>query len=293
MQQALVKTMRRHGLRLMTLPPAVARQRSDALQRSARPPRRLQLRSDAGGLELEPPTVRAPFELLYFHGGGYCFGSPESYAAQLGRLAQLLQCRVTVPRYRLAPEHPFPAALDDAVAAHRAIVARLGGADRLIVAGDSAGGALALRAVIEARDAKQPTAAGVILVSPWCDLAAATGSVIDNAGIDWGDRAYLEHWSRLYLAGASASDPPASPLRADLRGLPPLRVLVGGGELVRDQSLELVSAAAGAGVDARIEVTPGMVHGFWMLGPVFPARAALQQLATWAGELTRHSVAKV
>lgn len=284
-QQALVSTMRRHGQRLMAMDATSARARSDRLQRSSKPPRGVRFSAvrcgDHDALLVVPRALTTDIELLYFHGGGYVFGSPTTYLGHLGQLAEAVGARVTAPAYRLAPEHRFPCAVDDAVSAHRALVEEVG-ASRLVVAGDSAGATLALYTLIAAREQRRAAAAGIVLLSPWCDLSAATGSVLANSRIDWGDGAYLAHWARLYLGDADARDPRASPVYADLRGLPPLRVLVGGGELLLDQATHLVDAARAAGVDAGMKVVPDMVHGFFMLGPVFPARPALEQCAAWA-----------
>lgn len=287
-QEVLERAMRQNGLKLMSLPPETARTRSGSLQQSDRPPRGVKFQTvrlaGRDALSAIPFGVEPAFDILYFHGGGYCLGSPDTYRGHLGRLALATGARVTAPAYRLAPEHRFPAAVDDALAAYRAIVEERG-ANRLVVAGDSAGGALALTSLIGARDQGLPLAAGAILLSPWVDLSATTGSIVTNGATDWGDRAYLAYWSNLYLGDADASDPGASPGRAQLRGLPPLRVLIGGAELLRDQTAELVAAAKAAGVDAELETWPQMVHAFWMLGPAFPANATLARVRTWSHEL--------
>jgi len=206
--------------------------------------------------------------MLYMHGGGFVIGSVRMYAELLARLAAATRLRVLAPDYRLAPEHRFPAALEDTVAAVTASGIPLA---RLLLAGDSSGGNLALGAAIElARQGRRP--AGAILLSPWVDLTSSRPSVEQNARYDWGDRGLLQHWVSQYLpAGLTAEDPRASPLFADLSGLPPLQLHTGTAELVHDEVVELASRAKAAGVEADLHEWPAMVHSWSLFPSVFPA----------------------
>ena len=216
-----------------------------------------------GGVPVE--TVRHPEAsgdgvVVHFHGGGYCIGSPRSHREFAARLSAAAGVPVVLPAYRLAPEHPFPAAVDDAGCAVEAAVAAFG-APRVGVSGDSAGGGLALAAL--ARWGAGGAVPGALLLwSPWVDLAvdpeaAHPGEVVLSA-------AWLSSCARHYLAGTDPADPAASPVHAGLAGLPPTLVLVGSGELLAAQSRRLAERAAAAGVEARLEEVPGAVH-LWMV----------------------------
>ncbi len=216
----------------------------------------------AGDLHVE--SVRAVERpccaLLHLHGGGFFMGSAASYRNRAMRLSFRLDVEVFVPEYRLAPEHPYPAALDDAVAAFRHVRALRPGVP-LLLAGDSAGGGLALSLLLRLRDLGAPPPAGAILLSPWTDLTASGRSVDQNEGRDlWFTRRHLETWATHYVAGADARAPAVSPVVADLDGLPPLLLLAGEHELLLDDARRVRDAADRAGVEARLLVGPGMQH---------------------------------
>lgn len=213
----------------------------------------------ADGDWFETPGARAT--LLYLHGGAFFAGSPALYRS-ITRAFAARGFNVFAPAYRLAPAHPFPAAVEDAHAAYDALACATGGG--IVVAGDSAGGGLALALMIALRDdgARLPRAAA--LFSPWTDLAVTGASARENEGADaLFTRKMLKIAARNYLAGASARE--ASPLFADLRGLPPLLLHVGANELLRDDSTRLFERAKAAGVSTELEIWPGVPHG-WQLG---------------------------
>lgn len=199
--------------------------------------------------------------IVYLHGGGYVYGSIKSHrhlASEFGRAAR---ARCVAVDYRLAPEHPFPAALDDVLAVVRALVA--GGTDprRLALVGDSAGGGLAVAAMVALRDEGLPQPACALLLSPFTDMEASGSSFEDKADEDPAvKKATIEFVARAYLNGRSPRTPLASPIHADLRGIAPLMILVGSTEVLMDDSMKLARAAAGANVSTRLEVWPGMVH---------------------------------
>lgn len=207
--------------------------------------------------------------LLYLHGGGFVGCSPLTHRPITAAFA-LRGFRVFVPDYRLAPEHPFPAAIDDAVAAWRALRAQeqaAGGPRRLVVAGESAGGNLALALMLRLRAAGEALPAGAALFSPATDLVeGGSPSVLGNAGRDAmfrGDG--LHHLAQAYLGGADPAQPLASPVRADLRGLPPLLLHVGETEALRDDSVRLADMARAAGVPVQLRVWPVVPHAWQLL----------------------------
>ena len=216
----------------------------------------------AGELGIESVrAVESPKRvLLNLHGGGFFMGSPASYRARAMRLSFRLDAEVFVPGYRLAPEHPYPAALEDALAAFRHLRA-LRPRSPIFVTGDSAGGGLALSLLVKLREVGLPMPAGAILLSPWADLTTSGNSVESNRGRDlWFSRRHLELWARYYVGQANASSPLLSPVFADLSGLPPLLLLAGEHELLLDDARRVHKAASRAGVDSRILVGEGMQH---------------------------------
>ncbi len=246
--------------------------------------------TDAGGLRAEwskAPGVDSEHVLLFLHGGGYCSGSIASHrtlAAEAGRAAGI---RTLALEYRLAPQHPFPAALADARAAWDWLIAQGIAPDRIVVGGDSAGAGLTLALWQDLRRTGREGPACVWLVSPWTDLTMSGASVDDNDGIDpLLHRAYLEELAAAYVPpGVDRADARVSPLFADLRGLPPTLVQVGADETLLDDSVRFVWAAARAEVDVRLHVYPHMIHAFPLWNAVLPAgRAALEEFGAFARE---------
>jgi monoterpene epsilon-lactone hydrolase len=224
--------------------------------------------------------------LLYMHGGGYFACSAQSHRPITVGFA-LHGFRVLAPDYRLAPENPFPAAVDDAVAAYRGLLAEGHSPGSIVVAGDSAGGGLTLSLLLALREAGTPLPAGAALFSPWTDLAATGDSVRTNAdrcamfnGPDIGPSA------RYYLGTTDPRNPLASPLYADLKGLPPLLIHVGEDEVLRDDSTRLAERAREAGVRVELKVWPVVPHA-WQLAPhmIPEARQSLRESATFLHSL--------
>lgn len=198
--------------------------------------------------------------LLYLHGGGYVFGSIATYRRRALKLAWRCRARVLIPEYRLAPEFPFPAALDDALAAWRRMTAEAGGRVAF-VAGDSAGGGLALALIAALRGAGEPLPAGAVLLSPWTDLGISGGSVVANQRRDcWLKASQLADWADMYRGGRPADDPRISPLYEELSVFPPLLFLTGDQEILLDDTLRLALRARAAGVDVREHIGRGMQH---------------------------------
>lgn len=235
------------------------------------------------GVDAERVTRRDAADtraLLYLHGGGYTLGSPGTHKALSTHLAVAARCEVLVPAYRLAPEHPYPAALEDAIAAYRALLKRYP-ATQLAIGGDSAGGNLALCTVLALREAGLPPPAALLLISPWTDMTLS-GETIDR--LDAVDpmlgRGWLTRAAQAYRGGLDLDDPRLSPLFADLRELPPTLVQVGGDEILLDDSRRLASRAQAAGTDLRLEIEPGYWHDFQVHARVLDASdAAIARIA--------------
>ena len=210
----------------------------------------------------------APRTLLYLHGGGYVACSPRTHRPFTQAFAKA-GLRVFAPDYRLAPEHPYPAALDDAVAAYRGLLDA--GAQGVVVAGDSAGGGLALALMLRLRDLGLPLPARAALFSPWTDLAATGESIRTNTRRDamfHGDG--IARGADAYVGGADRLIPLISPLYADMAGLPPLLVHVGADEVLRDDSTRLADRARAAGVAVDLKVWPVVPHVWQIMARFIP-----------------------
>jgi epsilon-lactone hydrolase len=225
---------------------------------------------NAGGVPahwLAAPGADTGRVLLFLHGGGFEFGSVRSDGELAARLGRASGMRVLFPEYRLAPEHPFPAAIDDVLAVWRWL--RTGhavGARSIAVAGDSAGGGLAVALLVATRDAGEPMPAAAVLMSPTVDLTSSGASMTERADQDpISTPAMLRQFASDYLAGADPKTPLASPLFAQLAGLPPLLVQVGTADLLLSDSERLAAAAAGAGVDVTLEIGEGLPHVYQLM----------------------------
>jgi acetyl esterase/lipase len=213
----------------------------------------------------EPKSgAKSATTILYLHGGSYVFGSIDTHAEVCGRIALATSCKLVSIEYRLAPEHPFPAQLEDALAAAKAIEGAW------IVAGDSAGGGLAVSTAIAVE--KKPRA--MILLSPWVDLTARGGSLERNARYDYGEQRDFDRWIDWFLGGAKADDPRASPTFADLSQLPPTQIFVGSAEMLFDQVEAFATKLRAAGVPVDLHVDPDMIHNGPLFAGVFARCAA-------------------
>jgi acetyl esterase/lipase len=241
---------------------------------------------DVGGVPAEwvaAPGVSRGRVLLYFHGGAYQIGSPATLRHLVALLSQAASARALSVDYRLAPEHPFPAAIEDALAAYRWLLA--GGIDPALiaVAGDSAGGGLALGALVALRDAGEPMPGAAVLLSPWTDLALTGESLRTRAAVDVMIKPEgMPETATLYLAGADPRHPYASPLHADLRGLPPLLIHVGDAEVILDDSTRLAARASEAGLQVSLEIWDEMPHVFPAFAGLLPeADQAIERIGGW------------
>ena len=241
------------------------RQRLDALGEQYPLPTDVSVESaDANGVkaewtsigEADPQSV-----IMYLHGGGYIAGSLKSHRHMVAQAGREARSRTVALDYRLAPEHPFPAAIEDAVAGYRFLLSRGLSATRIAVAGDSAGGGLAIALLVSLRDAGLPLPACAWCVSPWVDLEGTGASMTAKAMVDpMVQQPYLVELAEAYLGGVDPRTPLAAPLYADLRGLPPILIQVGSAETLLDDAVRLAGAAGSADVRVRLEVWPDMIH---------------------------------
>lgn len=233
----------------------------------------------------DPPGAEAGRTLLYCHGGGFQIGSVRSHSGLMARLAAACGARVLGFDYRLAPEHRFPAAGDDAFLAYRALVEA--GEVPLALMGDSAGGALALAVAQRARDAGLPLPKALVLLSPWLDLAMAGESYGALAEKDIFSRpAQLKAMARTYLGrDRDPADPAASPVRGDLAGLPPILVHAGGHDITLDDSHLLARNVTAQGGRVEVEVFEGMCHHFQVFPELPEAASSLARIGAFVRAL--------
>jgi epsilon-lactone hydrolase len=229
--------------------------------------------------------------LLYLHGGGYAIGSAKAYRLFVSRLAASLKARVLIPDYRLGPENPFPAAFEDAVAAYRWLIDQSVAPQSLTIAGDSCGGGLTIATLVAARDAGLPMPAGAFVMSPWVDLSISGESIVAKAQEDTVLAVpELQGMAGAYLGATDPKTPSASPLYANLAGLPPLLIQVGSSEILLDDANRLAARAGAAGVKVRLEIWPSMFHVWHLYGPLLDeGRDALNDGAAFLSALTAHS----
>lgn len=219
-------------------------------------------------------------EVLYLHGGGFALCSPRTHRAVTRRLAKLANATVVVPDYRLAPEHPYPAALDDAVAVYRAILERSDGR-RIVIAGDSAGGNLALALLLAIKERGLPSPAAAACLSPWTDLTGSGESIGLNRHCESMLPAEkIAVAAALYAGDVDLKTPTVSPLFGDYAQLPPLLFHVGDTEILLDDTRRVAARAHAAGVDVTLRIWPDLPHVFHAFADFFPpARVALNEVA--------------
>ena len=228
----------------------------------------------AGGVPAEwisAPNASADRAVLYLHGGGYVIGSINTHRDLMARISRASGFRVLGIDYRLAPEHPFPAAVEDAVVAYRWLLAQGLQASHIAVAGDSAGGGLTVATLVAIRDAKLATPGAGVCLSPWVDLEGIGESMTTKASVDpVVQKEGLVGMAAAYLGGKDPRTPLAAPLYADLKGLPPLLIQVGEAETLLDDSNRLADRAKAAGVKVTLEPWQEMIHVWQMFAPFLP-----------------------
>lgn len=235
----------------------------------------------AGGVRAEwtsTPGDASDAALLYLHGGGYVIGSLDSHRHLVAAAGRAAGCWALALDYRLAPEHPFPAAVEDAVAGYRYLLGRGINPGRIAIAGDSAGGGLVVAAMVAIRDAGLPQPGCGWCISPWVDMEASGESMTSRAAADpTVQKAGILDMAKLYLGSADPRSPLASPIYADLKGLAPLLIQVGACETLLDDALALAKAAGAADVRIDLQIWPEMIHVWHLFHPEL--RAGLRALA--------------
>lgn len=239
---------------------------------------------DAGGVPGEwiTPALADDRTILYLHGGGYVIGSIGSHRAMVARIAIAARARALAIDYRLAPEHPYPAAVDDATAAYRWLRAQGVEPARSVIAGDSAGGGLTAATLLALRDAGDPLPGAALCISPWLDLTCTSETMRTKAADDvvlTPER--LRAWARDYLGDGDRLAPLASPLYGDLSGLPPLLVQVGTAEVLLDDSVTFAERAHAAGVDVTLEPWEEMIHIWHIFFMIPEAQQAIDRAGAW------------
>lgn len=237
------------------------------------------------------PGVRSNGTLLYLHGGGYGLGSTATHRALVSRLSDATGLRALTVDYRLAPEHPFPAAVEDAVAAYRGLERDGTDPQRVVLAGDSAGGGLVIATMLALRDAGLDLPAAAVCLSPWVDLDVAAHAGASDPEDPMVARDELRMMAALYLGGVDPRSPLASPVYGDLRGLPPLLVQVGAVETLLDDSRHLAARIRAARGRVTLEEWPGMMHVWHAFAPLLPeATDAIARVGAWVRRRLRNPV---
>ncbi len=249
---------------------------------------------DAGGVPAEwisAPGADPDRVIYYLHGGGYVMGSIKTHREMISRIARASGARALAIDYRLAPEHPFPAAVEDSTAAYRWLLSTGVDPARLIIAGDSAGGGLTVATLVALRDAGDPLPAAAVCLSPWVDMEGIGESMTTRAEADpMVQRDDLIEGAQAYLGGADPRTPLAAPLYADLKGLPPLLIHVGTAETLLDDSTRLADRAKTAGVDVTLEPWDDMIHVWQFMASMLPE--GQQSIDRIADFITEHIGAK-
>ena len=229
---------------------------------------------DAGGVKAEwiaAPNAVEKRVLMFLHGGSYMVCSVSTHRDLISRLARSAAVRALGVDYRLAPEHTFPAAVEDATAAYRWMISSGVNPTSVVIAGDSAGGGLTLATLIALRDAGDPLPAAAVCMSPWVDLECLGESMITKADVDpFVSREIQKALAQQYLGDADPRTPLAAPLYADLAGLPPMLIQVGSSETLLDDATRLAKRAKAAGVEASLDIWEDMIHGWQIFAPFLP-----------------------
>jgi monoterpene epsilon-lactone hydrolase len=230
-----------------------------------------------------PPGADATKIILYLHGGGYCIGSPRSHRGLSAQLAHAAGARAVALDYRMGPEVPFPGAVEDALAAYRALLDQGFAPGRIVIAGDSAGGGLTLATALAAREADLPQPAGLFVISPWANLKPTGPSYPAKAASDpMITAAALDDFAAAYLGGVEVTHPLASPALADFTGLAPILIHVGAEESLLSDSIAVAERAGLAGTQVTLEVWPEMIH-VWhaFYGALAAGRRAIAGAGAW------------
>ena len=239
-----------------------------------------------GGIQAEkimPPAATSARTILYLHGWGYALGSITSHRHLVAQLAQASFATAYCLDYRLAPEAPFPAAIEDGVLAYHALLEMGVLSSDIVIVGDSSGGGLAVAVALALKQRAIVQPAGLFLMSPWVDLSLTGASIDAKAGVDFMcNKAELAHWANLYAGAARGLNPKASPLNADLTGLPPMLIHAGSEEILLSDSTRLAERLGLAGVSVTLMIAAHMPHTFHYMWPFLTAaREAIGDAGDW------------
>jgi acetyl esterase/lipase len=240
-------------------------------------------RVGAGGVPAEwiaAPGAEEQRILLYLHGGGYAFGSMRTHRVMLAHISRAAKARVLGLDYRLAPENPFPAPVEDSVAAYRWLLANGADPGKIVIGGDSAGAGLMVAVLVALKYIGEPLPAAGVGISSWTDMEATGQSYVNNAEVDPSvSRDRILRIAKLYLGGKDPRAPLASPLHADLRGLPPLLLQVGSIETLLDDTTGLAKRAKEVGVEVEVDIWDDMPHVWHHFAPILPeGQQAIQRI---------------
>ena len=247
---------------------------------------------DAGGVPAEwistPESVEERV-IFYLHGGGYTIGSINTHRPLISLIARAAKARALAIDYRLAPEDPFPAAVEDSVTGYRWLISTGVNPARVVIAGDSAGGGLTVATLVALRDAGEPLPAAGVCISPWVDMEALGDSMNTKAEVDpMVQREGLVDMAKVYLGGADPRTPLAAPIYADLKGLPPLLIQVGTSETLLDDATRLAERAKSAGVEVVLEPWEEMIHVWHMFAAMLPeGQQAIDRIGEFVRKHTR------
>lgn len=235
---------------------------------------------------IDAPGADASRAILYLHGGGYVMGSLVTHRCLAGELSRAAGARVLLLDYRLAPEDPYPAAVEDAVAAYQWLLDQGFAPERLAISGDSAGGGLTVATLLSARDKGLAMPAGAVPISPWADMTCSHETYATRAEHDpMVALDGIQGMAKVYLGGADPRSPYASPNHGDLKGLPPMLIHVGDHEVLLGDSLDLEKAAKAAGVDITLEVWDEMIHVWHAFHPMLPeGKDGIRRVGEWLNE---------
>lgn len=231
----------------------------------------------------QEPSTESTSHILYFHGGGYIMGNPETHLGVTTAIAKLSGATVWSVDYRLAPENPFPAAIEDAVSAYRGLLELSPSPDRIVIAGDSAGGGLTVASMLKAKSLGLPMPAGLVMLSPFADLALSGWSHSVSKERDFmADPETLAEMAGSYASGEDRSNELISPIYGDLAGLPPMLIHVGSEEVLLSDSITLAEKAGAARVPVELKIWPEMPHVFQLYAKFLEAGdKSVEEISNW------------
>jgi epsilon-lactone hydrolase len=297
--ECLATFLRQQLREMMTIGPAMLKKYSPAAPQTKMLRSAVRLESSTIGqcqAEIHTPNGWTPADgtLLYFHGGGYSLCSPATHRELVSRISFASRMRAVALDYRLAPSHPFPHAVEDALSAYEHLLSEGCQPEKICLGGDSAGGGLTLATLLSLRDKGRPLPKGAVLLSPWVDLTCQGASIDGNAPFDYLSRKGLETFASQYAPPEKRKDPLISPLFADLHDLPPMLVQTGSAELFFSENMDFVNAAKSAGCNATLEVSEGMFHVWQAFARFLPeGRFAIASMGFYLREqMTRQNPKK-